>query len=82
MFTVECLVHAAYSTEFAAHAAGIAVVIFRQTVIADCFGSFRIECTCKLSIPVEDTACICHFIINVSGMWDPFCNIGSVCSDF
>ena len=31
----EGFVHASDSTEFAAHAAGIAVVIFRQTVIAD-----------------------------------------------
>ena len=82
MLTGKCLIHAADCTEFTTHTAGITVIIFRQTVITDRFGGFRIERTCKLSIPVEDTACICHLIIDVSGMWDPFCDIGSVCSDF
>ena len=60
------------------------MVIFRKTVITDSFGCFRIKCTCKLCIPVKDTAGICHLVIDISCMRDSFgnicrmgCNLGS-----
>ena len=84
MFSGQCFVHTADSTELTAHTAGITVVIFRKTVITDSFGCFRIKSTVKLCIPVKDTAGICHLVIDISRMRDSFgnicrmgCNLGS-----
>ena len=65
MFSGQCFVHTADSTELTAHTAGITVVIFRKTVITDSFGCFRIKSTVKLCIPVKDTAGICFSAMDI-----------------
>ena len=43
VFTGQRLVHAAHGAELAAHAAGVAVVIFRQAGVADGFGGLGVQ---------------------------------------
>ena len=71
MFSGKSFVHASNSTEFTAHTAGITVIIFRKTVITDCFCSYRIKCTFKLCIPVQNAAGICHLVIDITCMRIP-----------
>ena len=63
MLSCQRFVHAAHSTEFSAHGAGI--VMLRFTVISDFLCSFRIYRTCPLSLPVQRSSGVSHFIVNV-----------------
>ena len=76
MFSCKSFVHASNSTEFTAHTAGITVVVLRKTVVADRFGCLRVEGAGKLCIPVKNTACISHLVIDISGVRDTF---GDIC---
>ena len=76
MLSCQSLVHATDCTEFATHTAGVAVIIFRKTVIADGFGCFGIQGAGELCIPVKNSAGVCHFVINISGMRD---SLGNIC---
>ena len=57
------------------------MVIFRFTAVTDGFCCLRIESTCILCFPVEDAAGIRHLVIDITRMWDSFCNISCVSSD-
>ena len=50
MFSSQCLIHASYRAELSTHRAGI--LMFWFSVIADCFGCFRIHCTFPLCFPI------------------------------
>ncbi len=81
VFAGQSLVHAADSTEFSAHTAGVTVVIFRTAAVTDCLGSFRIQCTGILFFPVQFLTGICHTVILVPGSRDPFGNVCCVSGD-
>ena len=70
IFACKCFVHAADSTEFAAHAAGVTVIVFGTARIADRLCGHRIERALKLGIPVKDAACVAHSVVDVAGMGD------------
>ena len=58
------------------------MVIFWFTTVTDCLCCFRIESAGVLCIPVKNTACICHLVIDITCMRDTFCNIGGVSGNF
>ena len=82
IFTCQSFIHAADSTEFTTHAAGVAVVIFRLAAVADGFCSFRIKCAGILFIPVQIAAGIGHTVVNIPGAGDSFGNISCMSCDF
>ena len=81
MFSGKSFVHASNSTEFTAHTASIAVVIFRASAVADRFCSFRVKGTCILCIPVQFLAGSSHAVIDVSCSRNTLRNIRCVSCD-
>ena len=81
VFSGKCFVHASYGTEFTAHTASIAVVIFRASAVTDRFCSFRVKGTCILCIPVQFLAGSSHAVIDVSCSRNTLRNIRCVSCD-
>ena len=61
----QCFVHAPHRTEFTAHAAGIAVIFFRRSAVADGSRRFRIQGALVLRFPVQLLPCIRHTVVDV-----------------
>ena len=82
IFAGQCLIHTPHRTEFPAHTAGIAVILFRAAAVPDRFGRLRIQRALELCIPIEIPARVGHTVINLPCARDPLGNIRSMSSNF
>ena len=81
MLAGQSLVHTAYGAEFAAHTAGIAMIVLWQSVVTNSACSLWINSTGELRLPVQGAAGVRHLIIDVSGSRNSLRNISRMSRD-